>query len=211
MSDQDHDQSMPGESAVAERLAARLPEGVDLPAPLVRALQTMEAQGWTGIGADGEPFATPYESDAQLGAVFSGSVSTEGWLDQDASDAWRLLPLAETDGSGGFAALWFAPSGGSRFVLLSSEGGEPQRLADDSVDFLRLIAIGYDELHSWVWDAPVYVDEEDEDDENSAAAHAQFRAWVEGEFNVEVPESWSVTDDDEFSEWLSSVGGPSTD
>lgn len=78
-------------------------------------------------------------------------------------DAWRLLPLAETDGSGGFAALWFAPSGDSRYVLLGSEGGAPPRLADAPVDFLRLIAIGYDELTSWVWDEPVSVDEDDED------------------------------------------------
>ena len=205
---EDYDYSLPGGSAVAERLAARLSPGTDLPVPLERALWAMEAQGWGGIDAHGDPFATPYEGQSQLGAVFSGTMSTEGWLDPDAPDAWRLLPLAETDGSGGFAALWFAPSGESRFVLLSSEGGEPQRLADDPVDFLRLIAIGFEELHSWVWSQPVCVDEDDEDDDNSAAAHADFRGWVEDDFGVDVPESWSVTDDDRFAAWLSSAAEP---
>ena len=204
---EDHDYSMPGVSSVEERLVERLAPGTELPAPLRRALSVMEAQRWGGTDADDDPFVTPYEGEFRLGAVFSGTRSTDGWLDPAAPDAWRLLPLAETDGSGGFAALWFAPSGDSRSVLLSSEGGAPQRLADDPVDFLRLIAIGYDELTPWVWDEPVSVDEDDED---TAAAHAPFRAWVEEEFDVEVPESWSVTDDERFAAWLSAVAEPLT-
>lgn len=165
----------------------------------------MEALGGGGEDAQGDPLVTPYEGDSQLGVVFTGTISTEGWLDPDSPDAWRLLPLAETDGSGSFAALWFEPEGGSRFVLLGSEGGAPQRLADDAVDFLRLIAIGHEEMQPWVWGEPVHVDEEDED---TAAAHADFRAWVEDDFGVEVPESWSVTDDDRFASWLSSAADP---
>jgi cell wall assembly regulator SMI1 len=204
---EDHHYSMPGVSSVEERLVARLAPGTELPTPVGRALWAMEAQGWGGTDAGGDPFVTPYEGEFRRGAVFSGTQSTDGWLDPTSPDAWRLLPLAETDGSGGFAALWFAPSGDFRFVLLGSEGGAPQRLADDPVDFLRLIAIGYDELTPWVWDEPVSVDEDDED---TAAAHAPFRAWVEDEFEVEVPESWSVTDDERFAAWLSAVAEPLT-
>ena len=204
---EDHDYSMTGVSFVEERLVERLAPGAELPAPLRRALSVMEAQGWGGTDADGDPFVTPYAGELRLGAVFSGTRSTEGWLDPAAPDAWRLLPLAETDGSGGIAALWFAPSGDSRFVRLGSEGGAPQRLADDPVDFLRLIAIGYDELNSWVWDEPVSVDEDSED---TAAAHAPFRAWVEDEFDVEVPQSWSVTDDERLCAWLAAVAEPLT-
>jgi cell wall assembly regulator SMI1 len=205
MSDQDqsHDHALSGSSAVGKRLTARLSPGTDLPEPLVRALAAMEARGWGGTDANGVPFVTPYEGEWQLGAVFSGSQSTEGWLDPDAPDAWRLLPLAEADGSGAFAALWFEPSGDSRFVLLSSEGGVPKRLAEDPVDFLRFIAIGYRDTMSLMFGLPPDLD--DEDEEEAVTAHAEFRAWVEGEFGVEVPAMWKVSDDDRFFAWLSSA------
>lgn len=141
-----------GPSLLEQRLAARLGPEASLPEPLCRAWSFMQAQGWGGVDADGDPFLTPYPGEEQLGAVFSASLSTRGWLDPDAPGAERLVPIAETDGSGGFAAIWFDEAGEPRFVWLSSEGGEPQRLADDPVDFLRLIAIGYDEFADWVWE-----------------------------------------------------------
>lgn len=191
-------------SAVEEGLVARLPSGITLPGQLGRAWSFMESQGWGGEGAGGDPFLTPYPGDFQLGPVFSAGLSIRGWLDPDAPGAERLIPIAETDGSGGLALLWFDDSGEPRFVALSSEGGEGIRLADDPVDFLKLVAIGYPEFvdHAFGAEPDAFDDENDTDGQEAKEAHARFRAWVESEFEVTVPRMWEVHTDREFQAWL---------
>lgn len=199
-------------SAVEQHLAERLGPEVMIPAPLCRAWSFMQEQGWGSVDVHGDPILTPYPGEERLGVVFSPSLSTRGWLDPDAPGAERLVPIAETDGSGGFAAIWFDEAWAPRFVWFSSEGGEPQLLADDPVDFLRLIAIGYDEFTDWAWGAPPdsFADTHPEEEEGGeellardpVTAHGQFRAWVEAEFGVEVPWCWTVSHDAEFAAWL---------
>ncbi|GAA1730579.1 hypothetical protein GCM10009710_08970 [Aeromicrobium alkaliterrae] len=159
----------------------------------------MEDQGW-GFETRGTYYLTPFEGRAQLGIVFSPSETLTGWFEPGEPGHDRLFPLGQTDGSGSFAALWLDPTDTVRFVLLGSEG-ERLLLADDAVDFLRLIAIGYLELADYVLpEAP----DEDEDGE-SVAALAQFRAWVESELGVDVPEHWTVQEPDPFSAWVDEV------
>lgn len=191
-------------SALEAHLTATLPPGTTLPAELRRAWSFMESQGWSGQDAEGDPFLTPYPGQAQLGPVFSANLSIRGWLDPDAPGAERLLPIAETDGSGGLALLWFDDSGAPRFVGLSSEGDEAIRLADDPVDFLRLVAIGYPEFVDYAFGAePDAFDDEDENaGKDAKEAHARFRAWVESEFEVTVPRFWEVRPDQEFDAWI---------
>ena len=194
----------PQASAVEESLAATLPPGVTLPEQLGRAWSFMESQGWGGEDADGNPFLTPYPGESQLGPVFSAGLSIRGWLDPDAPGAERLIPIAETDGSGGLALLWFDGSGEPRFVALSSEGGEGVRLADSPIDFLRLVAVGYPEFvdHAFGAEPDAFDDEDDTDGQEAKEAHTRFRAWVESEFDVTVPRMWAVHTDREFQAWL---------
>lgn len=202
-------------SLLEERLAERLGPQMVFPEPLCRAWSFMESRGWGTIDAHEDPILTPYPGEEQLGVVFSSALSTRGWLDPDAPGAERLVPIAETDGSGGFAAIWFDEASAPRFVWFSSEGGEPKLLADDPVDFLRLIAIGYSEFADWVWGAPpdsfedTLEDEQEEGEElpmsDPVTAHGEFRAWVEAEFDVEMPEVWTVSDDAEFDAWLEAM------
>ena len=60
----------------------------------------------------------------------------------------RLAPFCRTGGDGSCAALWIDDSGTPHIVHLGSGSGSTMMgiLADDSVDFLRLLAIGYEEL-----------------------------------------------------------------
>lgn len=198
-----------GASALEQHLRARLSPGRHLPEPLTRVWSYMESQGWGGADAHGDPFLTAYPGDRQLGAVFSATLTTRGYLDPEAPGADRLLPIAETDGSGGFAAIWYDEADNPRFFWFSSEGGEPQRIAENPVDFLRLIAVGYPELVDWAWGAPpeFFDDLDDDDDEASqpdpAEAHRGFREWVQTEFGVEVPGQWDVEGDPEFDAWSS--------
>lgn len=199
-------------SGLERRFARRLPDGVALPEELRRAWAFMESQGWGGEGADGTPFLTPFATERQLGAVFSADLSIEGWLNPRAPGAERIVPLAETDGSGGMAALWIDDEGAQRYIWLSSESGEAMRLADSAVDFLRLIAIGYDELTEWGFGAPPDsfadtvehedLEEADLESRDPVVAHAKFRSWVEAAFGVTVPDLWEAEGDEAFNAWI---------
>lgn len=193
-------------SALETHLATTLPAGLTFPDSLCRAWSFMESQAWRGEDAEGYPFLTPYPGDAQLGPVFSAGLSIRGWLNPEAPGAERVIPIAETDGSGGMAAIWIDSAGKSRFVALSSEGAEAVRLADTPVDFLRLVAVGYSEFTDWAFGAPPESFDDSSDEESgmpdSVVAHSRFRAWVESEFEVTVPDLWSVEDDAEFNAWI---------
>lgn len=187
-------------SKLSKLFAPNLPPGMSIPEPLDRAWTWMEAKGWGFENTNGY-FLTPYAGTAELGIVFSPTETLTGWFEPEEIGHDRLFPLGQTDGTGSFAALWRDPSDEPRVVVLGSEG-ERLYLADDAVDFLRLLAIGYLELNSYSIDeAPI------EDDEESVAALAEFRAWVEQEFDVSVPPQWSVLVPDPFDAWVSEAKG----
>jgi len=188
-------------SRLAELLQPSVPAGITIPEPLERAWSWMEAQGF-GVETPHGYFLTPYAGRAQLGIVFSADESLAGWFEPGEPGHDRLLPLGQSDGSGSVAALWLDPSDDPRFVVLGSEG-ERRYLADDAVDLLRLIAIGYLELNDY--SLPEEPDE-DEDGE-SVAALADLRAWVASEFGVEVPPHWELREPDPFDAWVGEVKG----
>jgi hypothetical protein len=176
-----------------------LPSGIKIPDELDRAWEWMEQQGWHYTRED-DCFLTPYPGDRQLGIVFSNTGTLKGW---DAlEDSPQLAPLAEIGSDGSIAALWRSDDGRLRFVGLGSEG-DAYLLAETAVDFLRLIAVGYRELT-----APLGLPDEDADDLECIEALADFRAWVEGTFNVSVPASWPPLDEqDEFADWVDAANG----
>lgn len=194
-------------SALEAALRESMPSDTAIPEPLCQALSFMEAKGWGGDDASGRPFLTPYAGQSQVGPVFCTGLSIRGWLNPDAPGAERLIPLAETDGSGGIAALWIDESGDPRFVGLSSEGGEGVPLANSALDFLRLVAVGYPEFTDWSFgsEPDAFDDDDDSAGHEAIEAHAQFRAWVESEFATTVPSLWEVQDDDSFNLWLQAL------
>lgn len=182
-------------SRLADRLRPALPEGFTIPEPLDRAWEWMEAKGWT-VDNDNGYFLTPYPGTRQLGVVFSDSESLAGWFEPGDRGFAQLVPIAQISGDGGTGAAWI-DEGRVRFVALGSDG-ETSLLADSSVDFLRLIAIGYHELVPWTLGA-------EPDDVDAVEAHAAFRAWVEAEFDTVVPRHWSVDGPDPFRAWIRRV------
>ncbi|WP_181064972.1 hypothetical protein [Pseudoclavibacter sp. Z016] len=187
-------------SKLSQLLTPKLPPEMSIPEPLERAWTWMEAQGWGFENKHGY-FLTPYAGTAELGITFSPTETLTGWFEPGENGHDRLFPLGQTDGTGGFAALWRDPSDEVRVVVLGSEG-ERLFAADDAVDFLRLLAIGYLELNSYsIGEAPI------DEDAESVAALAEFRAWVEQEFDVSVPPEWSVREPDPFDAWVGEVKG----
>jgi hypothetical protein len=197
-----------GSSAFASALD--LPDGLAVPGELDRAWSWMEQQGFLLEPGDssGRTFLTPYADERQLGVVFDTGATLRGWFGDDeieARVARHVRPIAEISGDGGFAALWLH-DGSVRFVAMSSDG-EAYVLADSALDFLRLIAIGYDELSSFAIGQDVSDLDPDEDEFllECVAALGPFRAWVEQEFDTAVPTSWHEVDpdDNDFARWVS--------
>ncbi|WP_134322588.1 hypothetical protein [Cumulibacter soli] len=184
-------------SRFAEELTPTLPAGLSIPEPLERAFTWMEDQGW-GLQNEHGYYMTPYAGEAQLGVVFTPSASLMGWFEPDEAGYDRLAPFVELDGSGGLGVLWLDDAGDIRIGALGSDGAV-SLLADNAVDFLRLVAIGYDEVGEFIEGEPF--------EEESVEAHAEFRAWVEAEFGVEIPEHWSFPEPDPFNAWVNQVKG----
>lgn len=169
----------------------RLPGGIRIPDELEAAWRWMEDRGWGATNEHGY-YLTPYAGERQLGIVFDDGQSLEGWFLPPQAQA-RLVPLAEIGGDGSMGALWVSDDGRTRFVGLGSDG-DMYVLADDAVDFLRLIAVGYHEL------SPVSLGLPPDEPE----AVSEFRAWVEATYAVEVPAIWPavVEEGDEFATWM---------
>lgn len=153
----------------------------------------MEDRGF-GQDAPAGYVLTPYAGNRVRGAVFSPSLTLEGWFEEGTHGYERLLPIAEAAGDGSIAALWLDDEGRTRVVVLSSDG-DGYVVAESALDFLILLAIGYSELLSFLIDGPP-------EEEESVEAVAGFRAWVEEAFDVEVPNEWPPVGEDEFSVWL---------
>jgi hypothetical protein len=104
-----------------------------------------------------------------------------------------------TGGDGSRAGLWLDDDGRQHIVHLGSGSGSTMmcRLTHSPVEFLRLAAIGYDELcwpEAYALTSEEAHDEDDEDEE--FAPPLAFRAWVETTFGVVAPDRASeiVTD-----------------
>jgi hypothetical protein len=134
------------------------------------------------------------------------------WTDSDdPSDYNRLAAFCRTGGDGSYAALWLDDDGTTKIVHLGSGSGSTMMgvLATDVVDFLRLLAIGYDEL-CWPENHNQTPDEvfdrymRDDAEFIRPPQPEELRKWVESNFGVLVPDKASdiiaelpdVADDD---------------
>ena len=182
-------------SRMTDVLTSKLPENFTIPEPLERAWSWMEQQGW-GRGDGNGYVLTPYAGELQRGVVFLADQTLDGWFEPDEPGFERMVPLAEISGDGGVGVAWRDDDGEVRFGGFGAFG--PFLLANNAVDFLRLIAIGHIELNSMLRTL-------EPEEEESVAAHAEFRAWVSSEFDVEVPATWTQADPDPFAAWYERV------
>ena len=134
-------------------------------------------QGWTDSGRPGG-------TDVSFAA--EGNVNMKYWFGHERPEMMnRICVFCQTGGEGSMAALWLDPDGGQKIVHMGSGSGSTLVcvLADDPVDFLRLLAIGYDEI-CWpeAFDSPP----------NTASdfivqPHTEFQEWVRTTFSVSIP------------------------
>lgn len=118
----------------------------------------------------------------------------------------RLCVFAQTGGDGSESAFWISDNGELKIVHMGSGSGSMLScvLADNAVDFLRLLAIGYEEI---CWDEDfAYPPNERPNAELIIKPNAKFRNWVTQTFDVEIPRTaldivkYPACMDDESSE-----------
>jgi hypothetical protein len=208
-----------------------LPAGMSLPEPLKRLYDWIETNGFvddsfnnrrTGqLCADYWEGSTETERYGGTAIDFypEGNEDAGHWTgSQDPAVHQRIYVFAKTGADGSVAALWLAPDGTQKIVHMGSGSGSTMYcvLADDPIDFLRLIAIGYDEI-CFVnnFNAPPNVGENTE-----AFIHPNvgYQAWVCETFNVTIPQTaaeiikYPADCDDEdspdiFWQWLKQLSG----
>ena len=214
-----------GTGQFTQAVQASFPAGITLPPPLAEALDWLDEHGHVLQTRTG-PVATllsPAEREGSVGAGGAAFHPVPGdfghwWLaSDDPRVTGRLAAFVATGADGSEAGIWVDDAGRQQFVHLGSGSGSIWSgvVTADPVDFLRLLAIGYDELcwpeHHEVGPAQAYAAEDGP--AGGWAAPAAFRTWLTGRFGVTVPatarEVVPVPDDrdgnradDPFGAWL---------
>jgi hypothetical protein len=178
-----------------------LPSKIVLPKEFKLLLVWMEENGFVRQDGRTGPYASLYPTNLDgngtslilFHPVAPGFV--KAWTrSSDPEIGDRLAAFVRTGGDGSYAAIWLDDDGLQKFVHLGSGSGSTMMctLTDDPVDFLRLLAIGYEEL-CWPdqYEFPpveVYEEEHDEDDDPFLPP-LRFREWVEATFGRAIPET----------------------
>jgi hypothetical protein len=150
----------------------------------------------------------------------TGNVNVRYWFDrEDPEILERLCVFAQTGAEGSEAALWLDDAGRQRIVHMGSGSGSMLCcvLADSAIDFLRLIAIGYDEI---CWDENFSYPPNHPDLGNDFVVHPNinYQNWLKSTFGVTIPERaidivkhvahiGDKDSPDEFNRWVSRYVG----
>lgn len=136
--------------------------------------------GWT---EKERPGGTTIEFSAE------GNINLHYWFGHSRYDVLdRLCVFAQTGGDGSMAAFWLDENNQQKIVHLGSGSGSCLCcvLAEDPVDFLRLLAIGYDEI---CWEDEFSAPPNDGISDRDTFIHPnlEFQQWVKTTFNTSIP------------------------
>lgn len=129
----------------------------------------------------------------------------------------RVCVFGNTGGDGSMAAFWLDDQGKQKIVHMGSGSGSTSVcvITEDPVDYLRLIAIGYDEPCFYL-DAS---DPPNTDTDRFVHPNVDFQDWVKDTFGVSIPRTANEIvkyapdmdhdedPEDEFARWCLKVNG----
>lgn len=186
-------------SRLAAEIEATFQPGMVLPDPLGQLFAWIESNGFFKDTDRGIRVGFLYpeqgsawsetERDGGTSVEFSaeGNSNLHYWLGHSNPAVLnRLCVFAQTGSDGSVAAFWLAPDGTQKIVHLGSGSGSGMVcvLADDAVDFLRLLAIGYDEIcQGWEFEHPP----NSTPGEVFVHPNVPFQRWVCQTFGVTIP------------------------
>ena len=126
----------------------------------------------------------------------------------------RLCVFAGSGSEGSMCALWMDDAGETKIVHMGSGSGSTMTcvLTRNGLDFLRLLAIGYDEI---CWSEAFSSPPNSDEDELFVHPNEPFRRWVRERFKTTIPQTAlevatpaDMDDDeprDEFLIWIRSL------
>ena len=98
----------------------------------------------------------------------------------------RLLVFARSGADGSECALWLNDEGHTQIVHIGSGSGSIMTciLVKNVLDFLRLLAIGYDEI---CWDEDYPLPPNSNKDNTFVHPNTQYQEWVQNTFHTTIP------------------------
>ena len=99
--------------------------------------------------------------------------------------AQRLLSFAQSGGEGSECALWLDDEGRTQIVHIGSGSGSMMTciLVKNALDFLRLLAVGYDEI---CWDEEYSSPPNSNKDNTFVHPNTQYQEWVQNTFHTTI-------------------------
>jgi hypothetical protein len=145
--------------SLKNEIKSSFPDGINFPNELSMLCDWAEKKSNISAGF------TLHKNDDAVKYWFGSDVATE------------YLAVFAHDYDGSLYAIWKSDDDIQRIVFLGSEGEPLWILADNFIDFLRLLAIGYDEIgFSDLTKSPP-----------KDCADSEFKNWVQTTFNVKIP------------------------
>lgn len=151
----------------------------------------------------------------EISFAAEGNINLHYWFGHDRPEVLnRLCVFAKTGGEGSMAAFWLDDQGRQKIVHLGSGSGSTMVcvLAENALDFLRLIAIGYDEI-CWNDNFNETPEETFNDNYMVVKPNRDYQQWLTQTFNTTIPkraneivkhpaEMGDVDSPDEFTRWV---------
>lgn len=183
------------------QLLAVLPPGMQMPAEIVALYRWIESEGLHEDLPTGQ----------RVGRLYPQQALREGWTDDSRPGGTRisfraegnlrlhhgfghsrpevidrLCVFAQTGGEGSVAAFWLDPEGRQKIVHLGSGSGSTTVcvLAHEALDFLRLLAIGYDEI---CWGDELRLPPGGAGGPTRVLPNGRFQQWVQQTFGTTIP------------------------
>jgi hypothetical protein len=138
-------------------------------------------ESWTETGREG---------GTQIEFAAGGTENLKYWFGgEDNEDIKsRLCVFAQSGGEGSECAFWISDNNELKIVHMGSGSGSILScvLADNMIDFIRLLAIGYDEI---CWDENFPYPPNENDVEFIVKPNKEFQKWVQETFKQIIPKT----------------------
>lgn len=187
-----------------DQLQKVLPKGMTLPKELIQLYQWIEENNLYVDNKDGQRFGFLFpekelketwkdnERDGGTTIEFmaGGVDNLKYWFGGEDNDKVksRLCVFAQSGAEGSECALWLSDNEQLKIVHMGSGSGSMLScvLADNFIDFLRLLAIGYDEI---CWNENFQFPPNENNDDFIVKPNIKFQNWVKSTFNVDIPKT----------------------
>ena len=187
-----------------QQLENALPEGMQIPEELRKFYQWIEDNGYY-MDAKGVRYGWLFPEDKIKeswtdnerigGTMITFNVDEESYRNELLEIQYkehldevkrRLLVFAQSGADGSECALWLDDEGHTQIVHIGSGSGSMMTciLVKNALDFLRLLAIGYDEI---CWDEEYSSPPNSNKDNTFVHPNTQYQEWVQNTFHTTIP------------------------